>query len=170
MTKISIVPFVKRAKNIPKLGKKKPLWFETVTRNYLPFESCVRKEELSIGKPQKIVYPEDEIRINFHSKFPIEAHRRMLFKKSIDELPEDSIEHAIKHQLQLMKEYGVDEMQAQKTAIHFFQTNRKRLEIEARVARQQMEQQIPSDKYYGPLRRILLEEKHIMELSSQTKE
>lgn len=68
------------------------MWYETVVRLNPPYDPIAYKTVLEVGKPEKIVLPEDKIRINFHSRFPLEAFRPTVFSKRLEELPADSIE------------------------------------------------------------------------------
>jgi hypothetical protein len=159
--------FIRRAKNLARLGKPKPIWYDTVTRNIIPHNSTrnslVRNN--AIGKPAPIRFLEDRLRINFHSKFPLEALRPTVFRVELEDLPEDSIEFAIKRQACLMEEYGIAEEEAYAIAEKEFLTKRMRAEVEQRVARE-MAQQIygpyQHEMYNNPLGEALRYEKRVM--------
>lgn len=79
------------------------------SQSIMPYNSTGNSlvRDNAIGKPAPITFLEDRLRINFHSRFPLEALRPTVFKAELKDLPEDSIEFAIKRQAVLMEEFGV---------------------------------------------------------------
>ena len=157
--------FVQRARNLIKLKKTKPIWFDTVTRNIPPYDPLARHNTMDVGKPQAIQYLEDKLRVNWHSRFPLEALRPTVFNKRLDELPEDSVEHAIRKQMHLMQEYGLDEERAFTMAEQEFKERRGRAELEQRLARIQAEEMMDAVavQYNSPLYSVLAQEKELIE-------
>lgn len=153
--------FVQRARNQLKLKRQKPIWFDTVTRNIPPYDPSFYKNTVDIGRPKPIQYVEDRIRVNWHSKFPLEALRPAIFGKRLDELPEDSVEHAIRRQVTLMEEFGIDEDRAFQLAEREFKERRAKIELEQRLARQQAEEMLNCAEIQmnSPLYSVLLQEK-----------
>lgn len=105
----SIHPFVHRAIQGVKLGRQKPLWYETITQHYPPLlfhkpqpvdGNKKTKDIKTTKKIQKISYPEDRIRIEFYKRFPMELTRPVdLNSKSISEA-----EQAIRYQIHLLNQ------------------------------------------------------------------
>lgn len=157
--------FVQRARNLLKLQKQKPIWFDTVTRNIPPYDRNQRHRLVDVGKPQPIRYLEDALRVNWHSRFPLEALRPTVFNKSLQQLPEDSVEHAIRKQVHLMETYGMDEERAFILAEQEFKERRARLELEQRLARIQAEEMMDflDMQYNSPLYSVLAYEKSIID-------
>ena len=93
-----------------------------------------------------------------------------MFRAELKDLPEDSIEFAIKRQAVLMEEFGVAEQEAYAVAEKEFLGKRMRAEVEQRVARelaQQLYGHYQHEMYNNPLGEALRYEKEVMEKGSK---
>ena len=73
----NIHPFVQRAIQNIKLGKPKPIWYETITQHYPPllFNQPQAVKGMSVTSKDiksQIKYPEDRFRMEFYKIFPME--------------------------------------------------------------------------------------------------
>ncbi len=117
-----------------RLGRPKPIWFDTVQSNPpLSFKSN--------AKPLKLVYPEDRLRTRFYRDHPFELDSPLSLGReqsaSFDlEAAVISPEWAIQRQLQLM-ETGMKEGVAYQKACEEFELRKSEIEVAERLARQE---------------------------------
>ena len=84
---------VKRASGAMKLGKARPLWYDTVKALYPPisFAAPLRADgkKEPMRKPPKIVFPEDALRRRIYNRFKCELNQ----STTLDErMPRSTIE------------------------------------------------------------------------------
>jgi hypothetical protein len=169
---------VKRVSGLMRLGRTKPLWFDTVQTNPpLSFKNHPTKSSSpnSRIKPPKLVYPEDKLRTRFYRDHPFELDSPLSLGKeqstSFDlESAVISPEWAIQRQLQLM-EGGMKESQAYQKACEEFEQRKAEIEVAERLARQ--EQLQVQKENLKPLSQLLdsvfLEEKREIEYKRNMK-
>lgn len=161
---------LKRANGLMRLGRPKPLWYDTIQSNPpLSFKNHPAKSAASRIKPPKLVYPEDRLRARFYRDHPFELDSPLSLtaeqSTSFDlEAAVISPEWAIQRQLQLM-EGGMKERAAYHKACEEFEQRKAEIEVAERLARQ--EQLQVQRENLKPLSQLLdsvfLEEKAEME-------
>lgn len=154
-----------------RLGRPKPIWFDTVQSNPpLSFKNHPN------AKPPKLVYPEDKLRVRFYRDHPFELDSPLSLGKeqsaSFDlEAAVISPEWAIQRQLQLM-ETGMKETAAYQKACEEFELRKAEIEVAERLARQ--EQLQVQRENLKPLSQLLdsvfLEEKREIEYKKNNKQ
>lgn len=161
---------MRKASGLMRLGRPKPLWFDTIQSNPpLSFKNHPAKSASSRIKPPKLVYPEDRLRTRFYREHPFEMDSPLSLGKeqspSFDlEAAVISPEWAIHRQLQLI-EGGMKERAAYQKACEEFEQRKAEIEVAERLARQ--EQLQVQRENLKPLSQLLdsvfLDEKREME-------
>jgi hypothetical protein len=131
MSTTQIHPFVQKAIQRVKLGLPKPLWYETITQHYPPLmfhqPQPLRQTQLKSksdtrtqrrDKIQKISYPEDQLRLDFYKKFPLELTKPIeLEDNDPKHLP--IAEKVIRYQASLLQQ-GRSYEESQAMAIEYY--------------------------------------------------
>lgn len=137
---------VRRAIGFMKMGRCKPVWFETVAQKYPPLTFKAPKSARANGsrpknspepiwRPPKLNYPEDKYVRKIYDAAPVELFRATNLCETSED-PRNAEQMIIKHQLELM-ETGRKPDEAFQMASDWFWEGRKQLEISEKIAREQ---------------------------------
>ena len=131
---------IKRVDGLVRLGRAKPLWFDTIQTNPpLSFKNHPIQNKKSNGssriKPPKLVYPEDRLRIRFYRDHPFELDTPLSLNPNYP-TPIIDPEWTIQRQLQLI-ENGMKENSAYLQACQEFEQRKSEREVAERLARQE---------------------------------
>lgn len=136
---------VQRALGFMKMGRPKPVWFDTVSQKYPPLTfkapTSVRlgagprpkNSPQPIWRPPKLEFPEDKYVSKIYDGHPLERLRPTTLCETSGD-PADT-RKIINHQLELM-EAGKDASEAFKIASEKFWEERKQAEIKEKVAKE----------------------------------
>lgn len=141
----STLDLVRRASGLMKLGRPKPVWYDTVANRCPPltFQAPAsakasrprpKNAHQPIWRPPKLVYPEDKYVQKLFKRWPLEKLRPTSINETMED-PKD-VQSVINKQLELMEE-GLGTEKAFQVASSEFMAERRREEIEERLARQQ---------------------------------
>jgi len=177
---------VRRAVGFMKMGRPKPVWFETVASKYPPLTFAAPKAVKAsragpnpkngpeaIWRPPKLHFPEDKYMKKLHKSHPMERLRPTTLNE-VEQDPKD-VNAIIRSQLELM-ETGLSPEAAFTQASERFWAARKAEEIKDRIAREQEKfnqdqagacagQRAPmrrTEPIGDAIRKMLLEEKRVL--------
>lgn len=136
---------VQRAAGFMKMGRPKPVWFDTVAQKYPPLTFKAPKavrpgagprpknSPQPIWRPPKLEFPEDKYVSKIYDEHPLERLRPATLCESSED-PAD-VRKIISHQLELM-EAGKSADEAFRIASETFWEARKQAEIKEKVAKE----------------------------------
>lgn len=128
-----------------KMGRPKPVWFDTVAQKFPPLTFKApkalrpgagprpKKSPLPIWRPPKLEFPEDKYVSKIYDEHPLERLRPATLCETSED-PADT-RRIINYQLELM-ETGKDADEAFKIASEKFWEERKQAEIKEKVAKE----------------------------------
>lgn len=135
-----------------KLGRPKPLWYDTVQANPpLSFTCSSSKPTLQLSKklklvtvkpvqkPPKLIYPEDNLRKKFYRDHPFEFDTPITVLEESSSLSTSKLdsEWAVQRQLQLMESASISESQAYTQACSEYFTRKAEAQVTDRLAREE---------------------------------
>lgn len=138
---------VRRAAGFMKMGRAKPVWFDTIAHKYPPLTftapkvikaNAGRRPKNSpepIWRPPKLIYPEDKYVKKIHQTDPLQQLRPTTLNE-LEEDRDDATREIIKQQLELM-ESGLSPDAAFEKASDRFWAERNKREIAEKIAREQ---------------------------------
>lgn len=158
-------PVVRRALGSIKMGKAKPIWLDTVARLYPPItfsppEYVKRTPAGRVPKPPRIVFPEDVFRRKFFADHPLEALRSSTMDERV-KLDNSQAGRAIHpdsysfpshcrfaltvrtlsrifHRQSELVDTGIPAEDAYQMALSEYRKRRAKMELEERVAQEQL--------------------------------
>lgn len=137
-------PFLTKAISRMKLGKPKPIWFDTL-KKYPPYQPW----KLPHKQPIQIEYPEDKLRSDFYEKNQLLAYDPV----DLDDAVDSSLDIAKIHSLMLKE--GFDQNEAMAKATELFMKHKEKTK----------EQSVSADSV---LHDLLVEEKEQLEKTNES--
>lgn len=141
------VEIVRRAAGFMKMGRAKPVWFDTIAHRHPPLTFTAPKAVRAnaghrpknspepIWRPPKLVYPEDKYVRKIHESDPLQKLRPMTLSEQEDDR-HDATREIIKQQLGLMESGLSPDAAFQKASERFWEEQARR-EIAEKVAREE---------------------------------
>ena len=174
---------VKKVSGWMRMGKAKPVWFETVSVNHpplsfapaastqIPYKKLKPRTLQPVHKPEKLVYPEDRMRRRFYREHPLELDEPISLAETGKVMNGVDGEFVVQRQLELIEKDRMSEEDAYQKACKEFYQKRGETEIAERLAADQHITVLGGK--YEPMKtvfeRILLEEKAEIEARLNTK-